>query len=261
MGILKLSLFMSGAMSLLMIVSCSDFQNSQLKLSRMNGFKLWPNGILIYEFDKNFNEQMKHKVQTAASNITNETDIEVISKEEADTKGYKIGYTNKISSVENGCSAKVGYREESQMYLSTVCEYGTIMHEFFHVLGIAHEQVNPKFEGQIKVNNIQKPFESQFEGGDFINSLTDHDRLSIMHYGSDAFSICGNPNDPKLKLNQKAAECVANGNLNSDECYQACATIVGKKGELLEAQRDYLTASDKEGINKLYSSVTKNRKK
>lgn len=236
------------------MVSCSSFDESELKLTSYSGVKLWPDGILIYQFDKNFNEDSKHKVQTAANNINNWTNVEIVSREEAEAKGYKIGHVAKIISNDNACWANIGYYDDSEMNIASGCTIGNIMHEFFHLLGIAHEQLNPDFKGNIRLDKVQPEYESQFTA-ERLRRLTNHDKLSIMHYDSWSFSICSdadsekvvNSNDEKLKACAKKPDYAYD-----KECSKICAVIVDNKGQVITRQRDYLTDSDVAGIKKLY---------
>ncbi|XP_019631581.1 PREDICTED: uncharacterized protein LOC109475420 [Branchiostoma belcheri] len=101
----------------------------------------------------------------------------------------------------DGCSAWIGEKHEGaqDVILGDGCvEKGTIVHELMHALGFWHEHQRPDRDGWVNIlwNNIKDDrrddFEKHAESG--ISTLgLPYDYGSIMHYGSRAHSVNGQP--------------------------------------------------------------------
>lgn len=150
----------------------------------------------------------------------------------------------------DGCAAHIGMRGgEQHVYLSSGCEFGAVVHEIGHVVGLFHEQsrhdrgthVDIKF-GNVKPkpsNNKLLPlnplgYHHNFRTSSQAQLLGEYDLGSIMHYQPWAFA--------------KDADACIGGNLSK-------CTIVPKDTSVSLnqiGQRDGLSAGDLESVASLY---------
>ena len=98
-------------------------------------------------------------------------------------------YDHFLSIIWSGnCSSTVGYAQDEQlMELTTKCsqDYRTVEHELGHVLGLSHEHERADRDEFITVNPDDRPKdvnEDQIEPDPEIQSVTDYDIQSVMHY-------------------------------------------------------------------------------
>lgn len=249
-------------LNLLLSAACTDQSGSQVKLTSA-GEALWPNGILVYNFAPDFPEDLKKRTIDAAWNITLQTNVEVYDIQTAQTKGYNTDISLPIFYDEGGvCGAIEGYQPgKSSMLLSENCSKGNIIHEFLHALGVAHEHLNPDFQGSIDLNRVASTYENNFQTNVANRNVSGYDRQSIMHYPSLAFSVCNFPDDPKIESNPELKRCSELGFLwgGDDQCLEACSTIQGPNGQLFKSQDFNLTSYDINGINLLYANEVAKR--
>ncbi|KAK2844829.1 hypothetical protein Q5P01_011488 [Channa striata] len=103
----------------------------------------------------------------------------------------------------NGCFSYVGRLQSGEQILSIgqYCDVlATAEHEFLHALGFFHEQSRSDRDDYVTIQfeNIQAGYESNFQkvGSDIsTNQTIPYNYLSVMHYGSTAFS---NGNGPTI---------------------------------------------------------------
>lgn len=147
--------------------------------------------------------------------------------------------------------------------VSGECTYGNILHELFHSLGMAHEQLNPLRTFSINLDHVSTGIEEQFEDAQAI-ALTAHDPDSIMHYPSLGFSICDSSIDPKWSALSKErlphSSCHNSNwknftakNNNGVDCSRECAVFLDSENKLFGGQRNDLSAFDIEGLRILYN--------
>lgn len=87
-----------------------------------------------------------------------------------------------------------GFLKSQMLNLGVGCTgLGTVMHEFLHALGMAHEQSRPDRDDFVIIHweNIQEGKEHNFEVDDDAYDDALYDFVSIMHYDADAFSTTG----------------------------------------------------------------------
>lgn len=109
----------------------------------------------------------------------------------------------------NGCSANVGYLTQQIPVMTLEKNQGpqqrgcfhtqVIQHELMHVLGYFHEQSRPDRDNflQINLGNVEASMTHNFNkytwGSTVVNQGSTYDYSSIMHYGTTAFSMNGQP--------------------------------------------------------------------
>jgi astacin len=152
----------------------------------------WPNGIVPYEIDPSLPNQKR--VTDAISHWEQNTHIRFVRR----TSSNASQYPNYIRfRPGNGCSSHVGMQGgEQHITLGDRCTTGATIHEIGHALGLWHEQSREDRDKHIQIHwhNIKPKnvhnFNQHINDGDDYGS---YDYDSIMHYGSTAFSINGQP--------------------------------------------------------------------
>lgn len=163
----------------------------------------WPNGIVPYEIDSvSFSTEQVSRIQEAMQTIEDITGVEFIQR------STEVNYV--YIEADDGCYSSVGMAGGMQVLsLGEGCFYGaTPEHEFYHALGVWHEQSRADREQyiQIRFENITEGmsynFDQHITDGEDIGT---YDYLSIMHYDNYAFSANNEPtivrlDDPSLPL-------------------------------------------------------------
>jgi len=98
-----------------------------------------------------------------------------------------------IKADKPGCFATIGYTARRRgrrqvLNLGNGCKIkGIAIHEFFHSLGIQHEQNRPDRDHYVTVywNNIADDWKSQYKIAPSMSTKQAYDYLSIMHYRAD----------------------------------------------------------------------------
>jgi hypothetical protein len=184
---------------------------------------LWKDGVFVYKLDPAYDYgAFKRFVWDALLKIHTQTNITV--KERTNEQDYVL-----FTGGDQGCYSRVG-RVGGQQIINLspkgCLQVGTVLHEIFHALGVFHEQSRFDRDNHIKIirRNIVPQMLHNF---DIVRhaGIGSYDFNSIMHYGSDAFSI--GPNSP---------------------------TIVKYDGSLIRANRSHLTKKDIDGLNELYKN-------
>lgn len=107
-----------------------------------------------------------------------------------------------------------GGRQGLSLLSSCLREFGTILHEIGHTIGLLHEQSRPDRDDYIDVfyENINEGLDSEFvrkESHDVDTLGVGYDYNSIMHYDSDEFGINGKTTiaalDPSIPIGHATA--------------------------------------------------------
>uniref|UniRef100_A0A665V9Q0 Metalloendopeptidase n=1 Tax=Echeneis naucrates TaxID=173247 RepID=A0A665V9Q0_ECHNA len=177
---------------------------------------LWPDATVPYTISPELADRQEN-IHAAFKMIS---DVTCIRFKKHTTEVNYLKFLNG-----KGCASFVGCRGGDQaLYYGRTCSVGNLCHEIIHALGLHHEHTRqdrdqyitilwesiiPKRKGNFKVKN-----------GNTLNLPYDID--SIMHYGSNFFSVDGSP------------------------------TVVAKQGGAQMGQRTHLTNLDIQRIHKLY---------
>jgi hypothetical protein len=188
-------------------------------LAAVTASKLWANATIPYTIVSNLPK--RNRVTDAIAHWHAKTKVRLVPR--TNQRDYVTFTTG------SGCSSSVG-RVGGRQYirLASGCSTGNVVHEIGHAAGVWHEQARADRDQNVRVlwNNIQSGSEHNFqtylERGNQGRDVGEYDVLSIMHYGSTAFSRNGRP------------------------------TITRLDGSTFQAQRSALTAKDIAGIAILY---------
>lgn len=186
---------------------------------------LWPNGVIPYDFDSGVSTTVRNRINTAANNLTNQTNLRVVPRN---------GHSDyvRVYEPDDGCSAELGRQGGRQrLNLSSGCSVGNAMHEFLHAAGFTHEQQRKDRDQfvEIRWNKIEGGRDHNFKTKKGSTSLGAYDFGSMMHYPLDAF--------------------------DEDDCTSDCDTIVPRvpvPAGVTVGQRRRLSATDIAGINYVY---------
>lgn len=149
---------------------------------RTVGGKLWPGGILYYQFAGNVTAEKKPQFLAAAKLWSDVAKISFVEK--ANSSGYILIEDS------NEDSAHVGFLGKAQsMKLNRWSDIYVVAHEIAHALGFVHEQKRCDRDEfvEIKSNNILAGKEHNFDRLDNVKGTTPYDYESLMHYGAYAF--------------------------------------------------------------------------
>jgi len=174
----------------------------------------WPNGVIPYDMSaitdiedqKTITEAMQTLMYGVATPKAGTTErsacVYFRPRVSTDPVYFKIQYGT-------GCSAHVGYMTNQQSIMTLQKNQGpsqmgcfhtqVIQHELLHVTGFFHEQSRPDRDNFLEVRlenvepNMQHNFNKYAWGSTAFNQGSTYDYASIMHYGTTAFSMNGQP--------------------------------------------------------------------
>ncbi|KAI5711616.1 hypothetical protein M8J76_000574 [Diaphorina citri] len=154
--------------------------------------KLWKDGLIYYEIDKNFSVDRKRFIVKALNNIMTFSCVRFRRR----THNQTPYIVYKESPNGKSCSSNVGFtgKKVSYVNLGKNCfVMGTVQHETLHALGFWHEQARPDRDRFVDIHYelIKKGSEINFKKRNFKEATTldlPYDFGSIMHYSRFAFS-------------------------------------------------------------------------
>jgi hypothetical protein len=172
-------------------------------LSNNRKNQLWPGGKVPYVFDDGFPSSLKTRIEQAADHIGKKTNVRFVPRTtETDHLVFILG-KGSWSHV-----GKQGGRQE--ISIATWCDFGSIVHELCHALGLWHEQSRYDRDQYVEVvwDNIPEADRHNFEKlVDQVQTLGPYDYASVMHYPGNAYGIRGQttlkPLQPNVYLGQR----------------------------------------------------------
>ncbi|XP_069956062.1 zinc metalloproteinase nas-4 [Cherax quadricarinatus] len=152
----------------------------------------WVDGVVTYEFDSLFADDLRAVVQKAMDEYAVLTS-DCITFVERTTEDDYILFTH---DNEDGCHSYVGKVGGSQQINYPdwcLASYGSVQHEMYHALGFHHEQSRTDRDDYVTImwENIESGYEHNFNkySADVISGFgEDYDYGSVMHYSAYAFS-------------------------------------------------------------------------
>jgi len=167
-----------------------ETDKSVLQSGRKDDKYRWENKVLLYAFKpRSIVPENKDKVREVIERFNDEMShcVQIKEAEEADEDFVTV-------QAGEGCSSNVGKLGGEQfLTLDDGCfSDGTIIHEFIHAFGFYHEQNRADRDKYVEIKEefIKGNKEHNFKKR--TNTLTfglPYDGLSIMHYGSNYFSV------------------------------------------------------------------------
>lgn len=166
--------------------------------------KLWPNGVVPYEFDANVTPTNRALMIAAMAEWERETSANVHFRTQSTE--HASDYVH-IQDNANENSSMVGRQAKGQQVINihNWNDKVTLEHELGHTLGLYHEQSHPKRDIYIRYNpqNVSQVDCNGSCDSQFSIQLQDvafygpYDFSSVMHYGECFFSaLPACPNDP-----------------------------------------------------------------
>ena len=224
---------------------------------------LWPNNIVRYRISSSISQPVAQLIRNAMDHWEDHTCLRFLCV--APTGNY-IEFINS----DTGCYSSIGMRGGRQVInleSSSFCESTRIIiHEIGHAVGFWHEQSRPDRDNYVTINydNIRVGRAHNFMklSDEVATSLgSTYDYRSIMHYGTNFFSRCGNaPGCETLTVNNNDAY-VAQGSpvlggasvLSTEDISQANILYVcpgiGERGFLLFRARYGCSLEDTDGVS------------
>jgi hypothetical protein len=262
-------------------------ENNGFSLTSGTGFTPWSFGIVPYAIDSSIPADIRQRIDTAIQIWEQQTPIRFITTDDAPsimggvtpTHSVLFIYTSKDVCVTVGGIGNLQHTGQ-QISLGPKCTLGNILHEMGHKLGAEHEQLNPNAATGItfRMDRVQDTKEDQYAFPPSSTTTatappttgtqeTVYDTGSIMHYGPYAFTVCGNPLEPKWSKpgavgtasSEYKACSVANwGAVTTPvNCLNWCAVMVDTTNQkpIQAGQRKRLSPLDIEGFGKMYEQA------
>jgi hypothetical protein len=150
---------------------------------------LWPQGVVFYTKDSSLTNDAAKKLKDAMDHWTTKTRI---SFKERTTEADYV-----VIKDSPGCSSDIGRRGgEQTIKLNKDCNFGNVVHEIGHTIGLFHEQCRIDRDTFVSIQTAQiQPeevhnFTKQTE---IAEDLGAYDYGSIMHYSAYEFAIGSKP--------------------------------------------------------------------
>lgn len=149
--------------------------------------RLWPNGLILYTFNKNVPKKVRDIVREAGKEWETVSQ-RIVKFREVQSQGNEHVLEVSYSDGEGAeCWADVGFQYLPEMRLSDRCYYAIILHEWGHVIGLSHEHQRSDRDKYITIHwgYIPLKYTNQFKKNNkYIPDIGAYDINSIMHYGA-----------------------------------------------------------------------------
>ncbi|MBY5868469.1 M12 family metallopeptidase [Rhizobium leguminosarum] len=166
--------------------------------------RLWPNGILIYDFDASVTPTQQATLIQACADWT--TGTPVTCRRRTSERNFVLVRTH----TGDGCGAvtscssvgMVGNQQPFNVLEGHWSSIEVIEHELGHAFGLIHEHNRPDRDAYIFVhaNNVRDDYKHDVLDSYPAKAVTDYDYLSIMHYSNCGGTVHGGCNDSTRNL-------------------------------------------------------------
>lgn len=201
------------------------FGDENRRLASLTGVAYWPGGVIPYVIDSKLQAKAR-VIEDAINDFMAATPVSFVGRAPEDEN-----YLHFVATTELNCASYLGMTGGRQeILIAGDCGKGQILHELMHALGFAHEQSRADRDEHVDIlwDNIEAGRYIQFQKLDAAISQPVHvpfDFASILMYPSTAFSRNDGP------------------------------TMLTKEGDSFEANRQSLSDSDVERIERLYGGM------
>lgn len=154
-----------------------------------NWLTRWPDGIIPYEINMRMSSEMIQRIKDAINHWETNTCIRF----ELYNRNRHRAYSSKVVFTPSQiCGAFVGYKSDlpiSNVYLSTMCQFGTVVHEIGHVIGFRHEHSRVDRDSHVSIDYALFSSTMRDQYDKMTNPQLDYygvpyDLYSVMHYSS-----------------------------------------------------------------------------
>lgn len=223
-----------------------------LAVAVMDSGFLWKGGVVPYRISDDFKNKTVNAIKDAVNELNSKTNVRFIPYDKKTHKDYIDIVVMKEKEPGGGASPLGRQGKRQKLYLKAdVDSTRTVIHEFMHALGFAHEHTRADRDKyvQIRWGNIVDGEKDNFKihDGQFVFDAYDYD--SIMHYDGFGFS---RPCDvTRFAAGKKCGVCATleDWRKTGGRCLP---TIVHRKTKDPIAAATSLSPQDVAAINALY---------
>jgi astacin len=165
----------------------------------------WPKGDVPYVIDASLPD--RGRVQRAISYWQEHTPIRFPEFDPARHRNF-IRFVP--APPGDACGTQVGLRGgEQQVHLESGCQFGQVLHEIGHVVGLWHEQSRTDRDAHVCIlwenvnSRFWRNFDQQTSNGTDVGA---YDYDSVMHYEDRAFSVNGRPTIHPLRAGVRVGQ-------------------------------------------------------
>lgn len=151
-----------------------------------DNWNLWPDNVIPYEIDDEFNAEVRQRILDAIYEINNETNLRLRQRVEGDK--HWVNFVPALNDRYQGTSflGRQFYPgQKIWLQNDTNLPKGTVIHEILHSAGFIHEHNRPDRDEHINIiwRNVHISDKTNFVRSRAGITYTEYDYGSIMHYG------------------------------------------------------------------------------
>lgn len=177
----------------------SNGDNPESRGLVQNSTKVWPNNVVLYKFKSSFSDSELEVITEVMRYLESVCNIKFKETHNHDMLVFSYSISRAHPNADRGIST-VGYTDSwggNYTALKSPDDFGHVLHEFCHGLGLQHEHQRPRarnytdfFEQNLKNKSDAKYFVEL--PSSLVTSYGKYDYDSVMHYEANAFATSGN---------------------------------------------------------------------